>query len=62
MMEKTRTFLVNISLPAGDAFDLPTSQKRFPSGAHFGIEVPTISTMKDWGYSRLPSRSISGLF
>jgi len=44
MMEKTRDFLVKIGLPAGDAFDLPTSEKRFPGGAHFGIEVPTINT------------------
>lgn len=44
MMEKTREFLVKIGLPAGDAFDLPTSEKRFPGGAHFGIEVPTINT------------------
>lgn len=44
MMEKTREFLVKIGLPAGDAFDMPTSEMRFPGGAHFGIEVPTINT------------------
>jgi hypothetical protein len=44
MMEKTREFLASIGLPKGDAFDLPTSEKRFPEGAHFGIEVPTINT------------------
>jgi hypothetical protein len=44
MMEKTRDFLVKIGLPAGDAFDLPTSDRRFPDGSHFGIEVPTINT------------------
>ena len=44
MMEKTREFLASIGLPKGDAFDCPTSEKRFPEGAHFGIEVPTINT------------------
>ncbi len=44
MMENTREFLAGIGLPKGDAFDCPTSEKRFPSGAHFGIEVPTINT------------------
>jgi len=32
MFDKTREFLVKIGLPAGDAFDLPTSEKRFPDG------------------------------
>ena len=44
MMEKTREFLASLGLPKGDAFDCPTSNKRFPSGAYFGIEVPTINT------------------
>jgi hypothetical protein len=44
MMEKTRAFFKSIGLPEGDLFDLPTSTKRFPSGAHFGIEVPTMNT------------------
>ena len=33
-----------MGLPAGDDFDLPPSDKRFPDGAHFRIEVPTINT------------------
>ena len=44
MMEKTREFLVKIGLPAGDLNDVPTTEKRFPCGAHFGIEIPTINT------------------
>ncbi|NSW92154.1 MAG: peptidase, partial [Firmicutes bacterium] len=44
MFDKTREFLVSLGLPAGDAFDLPTSDKRFADGAHFRIEVPTINT------------------
>jgi len=44
VFDKTREFLVKLGLPAGDAFDLPTSEKRFPDGAHFRIEVPTMNT------------------
>ncbi len=44
MFDETRDFLVKLGLPAGDAYDLPTSEKRFPDGAHFRIEVPTINT------------------
>jgi hypothetical protein len=48
-MEKTREFLEKIGLPKGDAYDLPTSEKRFSDGAQFRLEVPGIqgpSTMK----------------
>ena len=31
-MEKTREFLKSIGLPGGDAYDLPTSEKRFADG------------------------------
>ena len=31
-MRKTREFLMSIGMPAGDAYDLPTSDKRFPDG------------------------------
>jgi len=44
IFQKTRDALVKLGLPAGDAFDLPTSEKRFPDGAHFRIEVPTTNT------------------
>lgn len=44
MMDETRKFLTKIGLPAGDAYDMPTSKERFPDGAHFRIEVPTINT------------------
>jgi len=44
MMEKSRAFFKSIGLPEGDLMDLPTSELRFPEGAHFGIEVPTINT------------------
>ena len=44
MFEKTRSFLTKLGLPSGDAFDLPTSEKRFADGARFRIEVPTVNT------------------
>ncbi len=44
MFDDTRKFLVKLGLPAGDAFDLPTSTQRFPDGAHYRLEVPTINT------------------
>lgn len=41
-MEKTREFLKRMGLPGGDAYDLPTSQKRFADGAQYRFEVPGI--------------------
>jgi len=48
-MEQTREFLKKIGMPSGDAYNLPTSEKRFSDGAQFRLEVPGIqgpSTMK----------------
>lgn len=48
-MKQTREFLKKIGMPSGDAYDLPTSEKRFSDGAQFRLEVPGIqgpSTMK----------------
>ncbi len=48
-MHATRAFLEKLGLPAGDRYDLPTSQKRFPDGAQYRFEVPGIQgpgTMK----------------
>lgn len=41
-MKNTRDFLEKIGLPAGDAYDLPTSDKRFLDGAQYRFEVPGI--------------------
>lgn len=41
-MEQTRNFLKRLNLPAGDAYDLPTSEKRFSDGAQYRFEVPGI--------------------
>ena len=45
-MKKTKDFLVSMGLPAGDAYDLPTSEKRFPDGAQYRYEVPGIQGPK----------------
>ena len=41
-MKKTRSFLTQLGLPPGDAYDLPTSPKRFPDGAHYRVEIPSV--------------------
>jgi len=41
-MKETRDFLIKMGLPQGDAYDLPTSQKRFSDGAQYRFEVPGI--------------------
>ena len=45
-MEKTRAFLQSIGMPKGDAYDLPTSQKRFSDGGQYRFEVPGIQGPK----------------
>jgi hypothetical protein len=41
-MKATRDFLTRMGLPAGDAYNLPTSGKRFSDGAQYRFEVPGI--------------------
>lgn len=41
-MQETRNFLTQLGLPAGDAFDLPASPKRFPDGAQYRVEIPSV--------------------
>jgi hypothetical protein len=41
-MQGTRDFLKKLGLPEGDAYDLPTSEKRFSDGAQYRFEVPGI--------------------
>lgn len=45
-MEKTREFLKSIGLPGGDAYDLPTSGRRFADGGQYRFEVPGIQEPK----------------
>lgn len=41
-MKETREFLKKIGMPEGDAYNLPTSKKRFKDGAQYRFEVPGI--------------------
>jgi len=44
MFDETRSSLSALGLPSGDLYDLPTSGKTFPDGAHFRMEVPTVNS------------------
>jgi len=41
-MKKTRNFLKELGFLPKDPYDLPTSQKRFPDGAHYRVEIPSV--------------------
>jgi len=43
-MKDTRDTLIRIGMPAGDLYELPTSDKRFEDGAQFRFEVPGIQS------------------
>lgn len=43
-MDKNRAFLKKIGMPESDAFNLPTSNKRFPDGCQYRIEVFGVQT------------------
>jgi len=40
-VSETRDFLHSIGLPPGDLTDLPDSEKRFPDGAQYRVEIPS---------------------
>lgn len=44
IFQETRDYLKKLGLPTGDLFDMPTSTQRFPDGAAYRIEVPTVNT------------------
>jgi len=44
MFESSRKFMKKLGLPEGDLFDMPSSTKRFPDGAAFRIECPTVNS------------------
>jgi hypothetical protein len=44
MFEDTREYVKKLGLPAGDLYDMPSSPHRFPDGAAFRIEVPTVNS------------------
>lgn len=41
-MERTRQFLVDLGYPGRDLHELPTSTKRFPDGAQYRVEIPSV--------------------
>jgi len=41
-MQSTRVFLQSLGLPPGDLYDLPASPKRFPDGAQYRVEIPSV--------------------
>ncbi|MCL6549248.1 MAG: U32 family peptidase [Alicyclobacillus sp.] len=41
-MEESRAFLRELGYPEGDLYSLPTSAKRFPDGAQYRIELPSV--------------------
>lgn len=41
-MQATRAFLQSLGLPPGDLNALPTSPKRFPDGAQYRVEIPSV--------------------
>jgi hypothetical protein len=45
-MNHTREFIKQLGLPASDALDLPTSPKRFPDGAQYRVEIPSVEGPK----------------
>jgi hypothetical protein len=44
MFEETRKYVQKLGLPPGDLFDMPTSTARFPDGAAYRIECPTVNS------------------
>lgn len=46
-MQESRDFLKKIGMPEGDSYDLPISNKRFPDGSQYRIEVFGIQTPQE---------------
>ncbi|WP_174520728.1 hypothetical protein [Alicyclobacillus shizuokensis] len=45
-MKWAKEGLKALQLPTGDAYDLPTSQKRFPDGSQYRVEIPSVEGPK----------------
>ena len=41
-MKETRSFLASLGYPEGDLYSLPSSAKRFPDGAQYRVELPSV--------------------
>ena len=46
MFEETRADLRRLGLPDRDLGELPASEKRFPDGGHYKIEIATVNTLE----------------
>ena len=53
-MDDTRAFLRSMGLPAGDAHDLPSSDRRFPDGGQWRIEIPSVEGQMHFRRSTTP--------
>ena len=45
-MKESREFLRKLGYPEGDLYDLPDSTKRFPDGAQYRVELPSVEGPK----------------
>ena len=45
-MEATRKLIESLGLPSRDGYDLPSSSKRFPDGAQYRFEIPSVEGPK----------------
>ena len=41
-MKETKNFLTSLGYPEGDLYNLPSSSKRFPDGAQYRVELPSV--------------------
>jgi len=41
-VKETRNFLASLGYPEGDLYSLPSSPKRFPDGAQYRVELPSV--------------------
>jgi hypothetical protein len=65
-MKETRNFLASLGCPEGDLYGLPSSTKRFPDGAQYRVELPSVegpaalaATLKEIDRHRLTVHRIS---
>jgi hypothetical protein len=42
VMDTARQLLRDLGMPDGDLYSLPTSEQRFPDGAHYRVEIPSV--------------------
>jgi len=45
-MKQSSEFLQSLGYPGGDLYDLPDSTKRFPDGAQYRVELPSVEGVK----------------